>query len=65
MALLFGVGVMNLGWMAVLALVILAEKTLPGGLWIARGVSAAMFVLAIAFAVSPAFYSLATAHPPM
>jgi len=65
MVLLFAVGVMNIGWMAVLALVILAEKTLPGGLWIARAVSAAMLFLAVAFAASPAFYSLVTAQGAM
>ena len=48
-----------------LALVILAEKTLPGGMWIARGVSVAMFGLALGFAASPTFYSLATAQPSM
>lgn len=36
MALLFVFGVMNLLWVAVLALFVLAEKLLPGGLWIGR-----------------------------
>ena len=65
MALLFAVGVMNVGWMALLAAVILAEKTLPGGLWLARGVSAALLLLAGAFAASPAFYALVTSQPAM
>jgi len=37
MGLLFVGGVMNLAWIAALALLVLAEKVLPGGRWIARG----------------------------
>lgn len=65
MALLFALGVMNIGWMVILALVILAEKTLPGGVWIARGVSAGMVALAVGFAFSPTFYAMATSQPAM
>ena len=36
MALLFAVGAMNLVWVAVLTAVVLVEKLLPGGEWIAR-----------------------------
>ena len=36
MALLFVGGVMNLAWVAALALLVAAEKLLPGGNWIAR-----------------------------
>lgn len=36
MALLFVGGVMNLAWIALLTLVVAAEKLLPGGPWIAR-----------------------------
>jgi predicted metal-binding membrane protein len=36
MALLFAVGVMNLLWVAALAIFIFAEKLLPGGIWIGR-----------------------------
>jgi predicted metal-binding membrane protein len=36
MALLFVTGVMNLAWVAALALFVAAEKLLPGGRWIAR-----------------------------
>jgi len=36
MALLFVGGVMNLAWVAALALLVAAEKLLPGGMWIAR-----------------------------
>jgi predicted metal-binding membrane protein len=36
MALLFAVGVMNLAWVAAIAVFVLMEKILPGGEWIAR-----------------------------
>ena len=36
MALLFVGGVMNLAWIALLTLLVAAEKLLPGGVWIAR-----------------------------
>lgn len=36
MALLFAGGVMNLAWVATLGALVLAEKALPGGIWIAR-----------------------------
>lgn len=36
MLVLFAVGVMNLYWVAALALFVLLEKTLPGGQWLAR-----------------------------
>ena len=36
MALLFAVGAMNLVWVAALTAVVLVEKLLPGGEWIAR-----------------------------
>jgi predicted metal-binding membrane protein len=36
MALLFVAGVMNLIWIALLALVVLAEKALPYGQWVGR-----------------------------
>lgn len=42
MALLFGVGVMNLLWVAGLALLVLAEKLLPAGEWLARAGGASM-----------------------
>jgi predicted metal-binding membrane protein len=37
MALLFAVGVMNLAWIVGLSVFVLLEKTLPRGIWIARG----------------------------
>ena len=36
MLLLFVLGVMNLPWVAVLTVVVLAEKVLPGGMWLSR-----------------------------
>ncbi|MEQ8813838.1 MAG: DUF2182 domain-containing protein [Thalassobaculum sp.] len=39
---LFAVGVMNLLWVAGLALLVLAEKLLPRGEWVARVSGAAM-----------------------
>jgi predicted metal-binding membrane protein len=36
MALLFAVGVMNLLWVAGLAVFVFVEKLLPGGLWIGK-----------------------------
>lgn len=36
MALLFVVGVMNLWWIAALSFFVLAEKTVPGGIWVSR-----------------------------
>ena len=36
MALLFVLGVMNLLWVAVLTVIVLAEKALPGGIWLSR-----------------------------
>lgn len=42
MALLFVGGVMNLAWVAVLTLLVAAEKLLPGGQWIARAAGVAM-----------------------
>jgi predicted metal-binding membrane protein len=44
MLLLFVVGVMNAAWCAALAALVLAERVLPGGLWLAR---AAGIVLAL------------------
>jgi len=36
MALLFVVGIMNLAWVALLTILVAAEKLLPGGMWLAR-----------------------------
>jgi predicted metal-binding membrane protein len=42
MVLLFVLGVMNLPWVAVLAIVVLAEKTLPFGWYLSRGLGAGL-----------------------
>ena len=44
MALLFVGGVMNLAWVAILTLLVAAEKLLPGGLWLARIAGLSMIV---------------------
>ena len=54
MAVLFVLGVMSLVWMAVLAVVIFAEKVLPAGPRVARVVSVALVALGLWVAVSPA-----------
>lgn len=43
MALLFVAGVMNAAWRGGLAILVIAEKTLPGGLWIARAAGLLLF----------------------
>jgi predicted metal-binding membrane protein len=50
---LFSLGVMSLAWMAVVALVILAEKALPGGERIAWATSAALLVLGVLMVAAP------------
>lgn len=47
MALLFAVGVMNLLWVAGLAVLIFAEKLLPGGVWVGRVGGAAMAAVGV------------------
>ena len=42
MGLLFVGGVMNLAWIAALAILVMIEKTLPPGLWIRRGTGIAL-----------------------
>jgi predicted metal-binding membrane protein len=48
MALLFVAGVMNLRWVAILSVFVLAEKILPRGQLVTRSASAVLFVLAMA-----------------
>lgn len=45
MAILFAGGVMNIAWIAVLTLVVMAEKLLRVGPWIARGLGATLVVV--------------------
>jgi predicted metal-binding membrane protein len=47
MALLFVGGVMNLAWVAVLALFVLAEKALPRGPWLSRVSGVALIAWAV------------------
>ena len=57
MALLFAGGVMNLLWVAAIALMVLLEKLLPGGVWLSRASGAAMLGIGAGFAglaMSPA-----------
>jgi predicted metal-binding membrane protein len=44
MALLFVGGIMNLAWIAVIALLVLIEKTLPWGGWMGRATGAALII---------------------
>ena len=46
MALLFVGGVMNLAWIAALSVLVLAEKMLPGGVWIGRATGVALLAWA-------------------
>jgi predicted metal-binding membrane protein len=50
---LFALGVMSVVWMAVVGLAILAEKTLPGGVSLARLVAVALIGLGLWVAVAP------------
>jgi predicted metal-binding membrane protein len=52
MALLFVGGVMNLLWVAGIAIYILIEKVAPAGKWVSRAVGAGMLVWGILMAVS-------------
>ncbi|MBT9473802.1 MAG: DUF2182 domain-containing protein [Pseudomonadota bacterium] len=51
MALLFVGGVMNLVWIAMLALLVLAEKAFPAGRWVGRAAGAALIVWGLAILV--------------
>ena len=48
MALLFVGGVMNLVWIAALALLVMAEKLAPRGRWIGRGAGVALLAWGVA-----------------
>lgn len=51
---LFALGVMSLVWMAVVAAAILAEKLLPRGEWVARGLAVVLVAAGIWVAAAPA-----------
>jgi predicted metal-binding membrane protein len=63
MALLFVVGVMNVLWIALLALLILLEKLTPWGWWVAR-IAGAMCIAAGAWMVFSSWQGLAVVLPP-
>ena len=48
MAPLFVGGVMNLGWIAALAVLVLVEKVLPAGRWVGRAAGVALISWGIA-----------------
>jgi predicted metal-binding membrane protein len=53
MAALFALGVMSIGWMALIAALIVAEKLLPWRSLATRGAMAVLLVLALGIAVAP------------
>lgn len=57
MAVLVVVGLMNLAWMAAIALVFLAEKNGRHGAWLARGVGVGLAVLGISLDAVPSLLS--------
>ena len=54
MAALFALGVMSIGWMALVALLIAGEKLLPWKAWAKGGVAVVLALLATAVALAPA-----------
>jgi predicted metal-binding membrane protein len=52
MVLLFVGGVMNVVWIAVLAVLVLVEKLLPGGPWVGRGIGALLIAWGLATLVA-------------
>ena len=64
MAVLFAVGVMNLGWMAAMTVVFTAEKNWRHGVHVARAVGGAALGLGIAILLLPPLLgSVALVHP--
>ena len=59
MAVLFVVGLMNLGWMAALSLVIVAEKLAPRGVAIGRVVGGLFVALGVLMALRPGLFPAA------
>jgi hypothetical protein len=56
MAVLFVVGLMNLGWMAALSLLIVAEKLAPRGVAIGRAAGALFVALGVLMALQPSLF---------
>ncbi len=63
MAVLLVVGLMNLAWMAAIAVVFLAEKNWSHGLGLARVVGSVLLVLGIAVLVDPSLLGSVTVSP--
>ncbi len=63
MAVLFVVGLMNLGWMLALSLLILAEKVAPRGVAIGRVVGALFLALGVLMALQPRVFPAAGLVP--
>jgi predicted metal-binding membrane protein len=53
MASLFALGVMSIAWMALVAGLIAAEKTLPWGRWVTYGTAAVLLVLGVLLLAAP------------
>jgi predicted metal-binding membrane protein len=53
MVVLVVAGAMGLAWVLLIAVAVAAEKLLPGGSWIARGVGVALVLLGLAVAIRP------------
>ncbi len=66
LAVLFAVGLMNLAWMAVIAVVFLAEKNWKNGVTLTRVAGTAVLGLGTAIVLHPALItSLTSASDPM
>jgi predicted metal-binding membrane protein len=64
MALLFVVGVMNLAWIAAVAIYVALEKLLPHGQWISRAAGVVLIVSSgIVFALGPTFMAPPLPYP--
>ena len=53
MVVLVVAGAMGLAWVLLISAAVAAEKLLPGGIWIARGVGVALVLLGLAVAIRP------------
>jgi predicted metal-binding membrane protein len=53
MVVLVVAGAMGLAWVLLISCTVAAEKLLPGGRWIARGVGVALMLLGLAVAIKP------------
>jgi predicted metal-binding membrane protein len=58
MVVLVAAGAMGLPWVLLIAAVVAAEKLLPRGEWIARGVGGALLLLGSAVALHPGLVML-------